>query len=297
MSFSDKESISEEESYFENSYERWVHLASPSVGAAVIFFRADRVKLVSMAPLIRAENLTKRFGQIEAVRGVTLEVSAGEVVGFLGPNGAGKTTTMRMITGFLEPTQGEVTLQGFSLDAAPIQAKRSFGYLPEGAPAYPDMSALEYLQFIGQARGLGGQALDERLAAVISQVHLERVQQQTIETLSKGFKRRVGIAQAILHDPPILIMDEPTDGLDPNQKHEVRQLIRSMGSTKAIVLSTHILEEVEAVCTRVIVIAAGVIVFDGQPQEFEARAPASVGRNRMDYVFRQMTASGAEVRS
>ncbi|MBM4101179.1 MAG: ABC transporter ATP-binding protein [Phycisphaerae bacterium] len=250
-----------------------------------------------MTSLIRAENLTKRFGHIEAVRGVTLEVAAGEVVGFLGPNGAGKTTTMRMITGFLEPTQGQVTLQGFSLDAAPIQARRSFGYLPEGAPAYPDMSVLEYLQFIGQVRGFAGQALHDRIAAVVSQVHLERVQQQTIETLSKGFKRRVGIAQAILHDPPILIMDEPTDGLDPNQKHEVRQLIRSMGSTKAIVLSTHILEEVEAVCTRVILIAAGRIVFDGRPEEFEARAPASVQRNRMDHVFREMTATGLEVRS
>jgi len=263
----------------------------------LIFFLSVSESRASMTSLIRAENLTKRFGHIEAVRGVTLEVAAGEVVGFLGPNGAGKTTTMRMITGFLEPTQGQVTLQGFSLDAAPIQARRSFGYLPEGAPAYPDMSVLEYLQFIGQVRGFAGQALQDRIAAVVSQVHLERVQQQTIETLSKGFKRRVGIAQAILHDPPILIMDEPTDGLDPNQKHEVRQLIRSMGSTKAIVLSTHILEEVEAVCTRVILIAAGRIVFDGRPEEFEARAPASVQRNRMDHVFREMTATGLEVRS
>jgi len=251
----------------------------------------------TMADLICADNLHKSFGSLRAVNGVSLSVGAGEVVGFLGPNGAGKTTTMRMLTGFLDPSQGSVSLRGFDLAAEPIEARRAFGYLPEGAPAYPDMTVREYLQFIARARGIARRDISSRIEAVTHRVHLRGVMDQVIETLSKGFKRRVGIAQAIIHDPPILIMDEPTDGLDPNQKHEVRELIRTMGSTKAIVLSTHILEEVEAVCTRVIVIAAGRVVFDGTPVQFEAMAPASVTRNRMDHVFRQLTVAGAEVDS
>ncbi len=250
-----------------------------------------------MADLIYADNLHKSFGSLRAVNGVSLCVRAGEVVGFLGPNGAGKTTTMRMLTGFLDPSQGSVSLRGFDLAAEPIEARRAFGYLPEGAPAYPDMTVREYLQFIARARGIARRDIPSRIEAVTQRVHLRGVMDQVIETLSKGFKRRVGIAQAIIHDPPILIMDEPTDGLDPNQKHEVRELIRTMGSTKAIVLSTHILEEVEAVCTRVIVIASGRVVFDGTPVQFEAKAPASVTRNRMDHVFRQLTVAGAEVSS
>lgn len=250
-----------------------------------------------MADLICADNLHKSFGSLRAVNGVSLSVHAGEVVGFLGPNGAGKTTTMRMLTGFLDPSQGSISLHGFALAAEPIEARRAFGYLPEGAPAYPDMTVREYLHFIASARAIARREIAGRIEAVTQRVHLRGVMDQVIETLSKGFKRRVGIAQAIIHDPPILIMDEPTDGLDPNQKHEVRELIRTMGSTKAIVLSTHILEEVEAVCTRVIVIAAGRVVFDGTPAQFEAKAPASVTRNRMDHVFRQLTVAAAEVDS
>ncbi len=248
-----------------------------------------------MALLIDAIGLTKTFGGIRAVDDVSITVSSGEVVGFLGPNGAGKTTTMRMLTGFLHPTAGSVRLGGVDIDEDPIAARRHFGYLPEGAPAYPDMTVREYLNFIAAARGIAGTERRAAIDTVAARVHLRGVMAQTIETLSKGFKRRVGIAQAILHDPKVLIMDEPTDGLDPNQKHEVRQLIREMGKTKAIVLSTHILEEVEAVCTRAVVITAGRVVFDGTPSEFEARAPASVTRHRMDHVFRELTAAAAEV--
>ncbi|MSQ90539.1 MAG: ABC transporter ATP-binding protein [Phycisphaerales bacterium] len=248
-----------------------------------------------MGELINARNLVKSFGETQAVRGVSLRVNAGEVVGFLGPNGAGKTTTMRMLTGFLDPTAGDIALNGLLLHEDPIRARQSFGYLPEGAPAYPDMTVREYLTFIARARGIPARRIAERLDAVVARIHLRGVVDQVIDTLSKGFKRRVGIAQAILHDPPILIMDEPTDGLDPNQKHEVRELIRAMGSTKAIVLSTHILEEVEAVCTRAIVIAAGRVVFDGTPADFERKAPDHVTRNRMDYAFRAMTAAASEV--
>ena len=248
-----------------------------------------------MRELISANNLHKSFSGLHAVKGVTLQVNSGEVVGFLGPNGAGKTTTMRMLTGFLDPSKGSVLLDGFSLADDPLAAQKTFGYLPEGAPAYPEMTVRDYLQFIARARGIARREIAGKIDEVAGRVHLRGVLDQVIETLSKGFKRRVGIAQAIIHDPPILIMDEPTDGLDPNQKHEVRELIRAMGSTKAIVLSTHILEEVEAVCTRAVVIASGRVVFDGTPEEFELIAPASVTRNRMDYVFRQLTATAAEV--
>ena len=252
-------------------------------------------QVLQMRELISANNLHKSFAELHAVKGVTLQVNAGEVVGFLGPNGAGKTTTMRMLTGFLDPSEGSVLLDGFSLADDPLAAQKTFGYLPEGAPAYPEMTVREYLQFIARARGIARREIAGKIDEVAGRMHLRGVLDQVIETLSKGFKRRVGIAQAIIHDPPILIMDEPTDGLDPNQKHEVRELIRAMGSTKAIVLSTHILEEVEAVCTRAVVIASGRVVFDGTPEEFELLAPASVTRNRMDYVFRQLTATAAEV--
>ena len=252
-------------------------------------------QVLQMRELISANNLHKSFAELHAVKGVTLQVNAGEVVGFLGPNGAGKTTTMRMLTGFLDPSEGSVLLDGFSLADDPLAAQKTFGYLPEGAPAYPEMTVRDYLQFIARARGIARREIAGKIDEVAGRVHLRGVLDQVIETLSKGFKRRVGIAQAIIHDPPILIMDEPTDGLDPNQKHEVRELIRAMGSTKAIVLSTHILEEVEAVCTRAVVIASGRVVFDGTPEEFELLAPASVTRNRMDYVFRQLTATAAEV--
>lgn len=242
-----------------------------------------------MASRIVAKQLEKRFGHIHAVQGISLEVPAGQVLGFLGPNGAGKSTTMRMITGFLEPTAGSVTLDGIDLAADPIAAKRTFGYLPEGAPAYPDMTVEEFLGFVAQARGYRGREAKERVDRAIDRVNLKGVRRQAFETLSKGYKRRTGLAQALLHDPGILILDEPTDGLDPNQKHEVRELIKELGGDRAIVLSTHILEEVEAVCTRAVVINKGRIVFDGTPSEMESRAPRDTVKNRMDAAFRAMT--------
>ena len=246
--------------------------------------------LGAAAPLILAHGLRKSFGSFEAVRGVDLSVCAGEVLGFLGPNGAGKSTTMRMLTGCLTPTAGAVTLCGIAMQRDPIGAKRTFGYLPEGAPAYPDMRVEEFLAFAGRVRGLAGKDLQRQVGSAIDRLHLGPFRRQTIDTLSKGYKRRTGLAQAILHRPRILILDEPTDGLDPNQKHEVRQLIRELGRECAIVLSTHILEEVEAVCTRTVIISEGRTVFDGTPAELDARAPASVRHNRLDHVFRSITA-------
>ena len=238
-----------------------------------------------------AEKLEKRFGSIHAVRGIDLEVPAGQVLGFLGPNGAGKSTTMRMITGFLEPSAGRVKLEGIDLAEDPIAAKRTFGYLPEGAPAYPDMTVEEFLAFIAHARGFRGADAKSRVERAIGRVNLGGVRRQAFETLSKGYKRRTGLAQALLHDPGILILDEPTDGLDPNQKFEVRELIKELGGDRAIILSTHILEEVEAVCTRAVIINEGRIVFDGTPGQLDSKAPASITRNRMDHVFRMLTTS------
>ncbi len=244
-----------------------------------------------MQGLLEASGLHKSFGEIRAVQGVDLRVSAGEVVGFLGPNGAGKSTTMKLVTGFLEADAGVVTVCGHPLASAPLAAKSCIGYLPEGAPAYPDMRVLEFLRFVAAVRGLSGATAEARIHEVVGLVHLERVLHQSIETLSKGFKRRVGLAQALVHDPKVLVLDEPTDGLDPNQKFEVRNLIREMGKTKAIVLSTHILEEVEAVCTRAVVINQGRVVFDGTAAALDAKAPANVARNRLDHVFRTLTTS------
>lgn len=246
---------------------------------------------MAASPLIHARSLVKQFGSFRAVDNVDLEVAAGEVVGFLGPNGAGKTTTMRMVTGYLMPTSGEVTLAGMDLATHPREAKRHLGYLPEGAPAYPDMRVEEFLHFVARARGLRRAEARAGVNRASDMLELGKVRRQTVETLSKGFKRRVGFAQALLHDPSILILDEPTDGLDPNQKHEVRGLIRRMGEEgrKAIVLSTHILEEVEAVCTRAVIIHRGKTVFDGTPEALDERAPAEVTRNRLDHVFRELT--------
>jgi ABC-2 type transport system ATP-binding protein len=232
--------------------------------------------------MIDIKNLSKSFGPFRAVDNITFSVQRGEVLGFLGPNGAGKSTTMKMITGFLTPTSGSVGVCGHDVATAPIAAKRKLGYLPEGAPAYPDMTPAAFLDFIADVRGLSGEAKRTRLAEVVGLVHLEGVLHQRIETLSKGFKRRVGFAQAILHDPEVLVLDEPTDGLDPNQKHEVRTLIRRMAKDKAIVLSTHILEEVEAVCTRAIIIARGRILFDASPADLQKEGP-------LDEVFRRIT--------
>jgi len=222
--------------------------------------------------MIEIRDLSKSFGSFTAVDGVTFEVQRGEVLGFLGPNGAGKSTTMRMVTGFLPPSGGSVHICGHDVGTHPREAKERLGYLPEGAPAYPDMTPAAFLAFTAEVRGMDAAARAAAVAKAARLVHLEGVMDQSIDTLSKGYKRRVGLAQAILHDPEVLVMDEPTDGLDPNQKHEVRALIREMAAEKAIVISTHILEEVEAVCTRAIVINRGRIAFDGTPSELLARS-------------------------
>jgi ABC-2 type transport system ATP-binding protein len=215
--------------------------------------------------MIKANALTKHYGSLVAVDSISFQVQPGEVLGFLGPNGAGKSTTMRMFAGFVPPTSGSAEICGYSIENQPTEAKRLIGYLPEGAPTYGEMTPRTFLAFIAQIRGLSRTATAKRTTDVIERLNLGPVLDQSIETLSKGFKRRVGIAQAILHDPPVLIMDEPTDGLDPNQKHEVRQLIQSMAADKIIVISTHILEEVAAVCNRAIIIAQGRIVADETP--------------------------------
>lgn len=222
--------------------------------------------------MIEIKRLSKRFGPILAVDNISLTVNRGEVLGFLGPNGAGKSTTMKMVTGFLSPTSGTATVCGHDVITDSLAVRRVVGYLPEGAPAYPDMTPESFLNFVADVRGLKGTLRKQRLAKVAEQVHLEGVMRQPIETLSKGYKRRVGLAQALLHDPDVLIMDEPTDGLDPNQKHEVRKLIREIGGEKVIILSTHILEEVEAVCTRAVIIAHGKVVTDGTPREMQAKS-------------------------
>jgi ABC-2 type transport system ATP-binding protein len=222
--------------------------------------------------MVEIKNLHKQFGLLTAVDNISFQVKKGEVLGFLGPNGAGKSTTMKMITGFLTPTAGNVTVYGHDIVQKPIEVKQRIGYLPEGAPAYPDMTPASFLEFIAQIRGLRGEDKRSKIKETIKQVNLESVLYQSIDTLSKGFKRRVGLAQAILHDPEVLILDEPTDGLDPNQKHEVRTLIKHKAQEKVIILSTHILEEVHAVCTRAIIIAEGKILADGTPAELEAKS-------------------------
>lgn len=227
--------------------------------------------------MIELEALTKDFGSFRAVDTLSFTVAKGEVLGFLGPNGAGKSTTMRMVTGFLAPTAGTARLCGFDIQSQPVAAKQKIGYLPEGAPAWPDMPVRSFLRFIAEARGVPSSQASAAISKAVDQTNLNTVLNQPIGTLSKGFKRRVGLAQALLHDPEILIMDEPTDGLDPNQKHEVRALIQQMAGEKAIIISTHILEEVEAVCSRAVVIAAGKIVADETPAALEARSPRHNG--------------------
>ena len=222
--------------------------------------------------MIEIKNLTKRFAQHTAVDDLSFSVKPGEVLGFLGPNGAGKSTTMKMLTGFLAPTSGSASILGFDIQKDTLKAQRQIGYLPEGAPCYGDMTVRSFLEFIAEVRGFKGAEKRQRVDKAVAQVELDAVLEQSIETLSKGFKRRVGLAQAILHDPKVLILDEPTDGLDPNQKHQVRKLIQSLAHDKIVIISTHILEEVSAVCTRAVVIAHGKLLADGTPLELESRS-------------------------
>lgn len=230
--------------------------------------------------MITAENVTKWFGPLLAVDDVSFRVERGEVLGFLGPNGAGKSTTMRVITGFLPASAGTVKVGGFDIDDEPLAAKALVGYLPENAPSYPEMTVEGFLGFVAELRGFYGVAKAEAVERAIRTCFLERVRHQIVDTLSKGYRHRACFAQAILHDPPVLVLDEPTDGLDPNQKHEMRELIKEMGKEKAIIVSTHILEEVEAICTRVIIVDRGKLVFNGTPNELKARS-ANAGSLRV----------------
>ena len=235
--------------------------------------------------MLKVENLKKRFGDFEAVRGISFSVAKGEVLGFLGPNGAGKSTTMRMITGFLPPTSGTASICGHDIVGDPVAAKADLGYLPENAPSYRAMTVEAFLRFVAEIRGFRGAEAEAKVEAVLEKARLTRVARQTIDTLSKGYRQRTCFAQAILHDPKVLIMDEPTDGLDPNQKFVVREMIREMASEKAIIISTHILEEVDAVCTRAIIIAQGEVKADGTPAKLKSMDPSG----RLDVVFRNLT--------
>ena len=222
--------------------------------------------------MIKVNNLVKLFGTKRAVDGVSFSVERGEVLGFLGPNGAGKSTTMRMLTGFIPPTEGTATVGGFDIVTQPIEARRLIGYLPENAPAYTDMTVIGFLNFTAEIRGLRGDAKKKAVNRAVEMCFLEAVLHQSVETLSKGFRHRTCFAQSVIHDPDVLVLDEPTDGLDPNQKHEVRGLIRRMGEKKAIIFSTHILEEVDAVCSRAIIIDRGKIVANGTPAQLRQKS-------------------------
>ncbi len=238
--------------------------------------------------MLKVNHLTKNFSSFQAVKDISFEVKKGEVLGFLGPNGAGKSTSMRMITGFIPPTSGTAVICGHDILKDPVTAKRCIGYLPENAPGYGTMTVTDFLTFIARIRGYRGQELAAKVEGAIKRSKLEDVRRQTIETLSKGYRQRTCFAQAILHDPQVLIMDEPTDGLDPNQKFVVRNMIKEMAADKVIIISTHILEEVEAVCTRTLVIADGRIVANGTPADLKAKDP----QGRLDVVFRNLTMTG-----
>jgi ABC-2 type transport system ATP-binding protein len=238
--------------------------------------------------MIDVNGLVKTYGSKRAVDGVSFSVKRGDILGFLGPNGAGKSTTMKMITGYVRPDSGTARVDGIDVMKDPVAVKRKIGYLPENAPAYPEMTVAEFLGFIAEIRGFrDGATRKAQVDRAVKLTHLATVRNQTIDTLSKGYKQRVGFAQALLHDPPVLILDEPTDGLDPNQKNEVRALIKNMAVEKAVILSTHILEEVEAICNRLIVISRGKLVADESPAKFLARQPGA----RMDEIFRNLTQS------
>ena len=235
--------------------------------------------------MIEVSNLTKKFGHKTAVDDLSFQVKKGEVLGFLGPNGAGKSTTMRAVTGFFPPTSGSIEICGISMIDRPREAKGHIGYLPESAPLYNDMTVTGFLRFCAEMRGLSGTARSEAVERAIETCFLQGVARQAIDTLSKGYRHRTCLAQSLLHDPDVLILDEPTDGLDPNQKHEVRQLISRLGEDKAIVFSTHILEEVEAACTRAVIVDRGTIVADGTPDELKAQS----GTDSLHDLFRQVT--------
>ena len=239
-----------------------------------------------MSVLIEVDRLTKSFGPFIAVDDISFSLKRGEVLGFLGPNGAGKTTTMRMITGFLSPTKGNISVCGHDVSEYPIEIKEKIGYVPEGAPLYGEMTVMNFLKFIAKIRKIPKNKINDAIHNVIKKLGLELVLYQQVETLSKGYKRRVGLSQAIIHDPDVLILDEPTDGLDPNQKHEVRKLIKEMAATKAIIISTHILEEVDAVCTRAMIIAKGRMIVDKSPKELLIGSPEGAS---LDDVFRTLT--------
>lgn len=240
--------------------------------------------------MIEVKGLVKSYGNKRAVDGISFIVRPGDILGFLGPNGAGKSTTMKMITGFIRPDAGTATVAGIDVTADPVAVKQRIGYLPESAPAYGEMTVGEFLGFVAEVRGYRGSAdRRERVERAISRTHLEPVRAQAIETLSKGYKQRVGFAQALLHEPPCLVLDEPTDGLDPNQKNEVRALIKTMATDRAVILSTHILEEVDAICTRIILISQGKVVVDETPAAFRARKPGA----RLDEIFRDLTRGDA----
>ena len=236
--------------------------------------------------MLTVQNLKKSFCAFQAVKGISFNVGKGEVLGFLGPNGAGKSTTMRMITGFIPPTDGTAVICGHDIQTDPVGAKACIGYLPENAPSYRTMTVTDFLTFIAKIRGFTGAQVKEKVDAVLEKARLTTVARQTIETLSKGYRQRTCFAQAILHDPQVLIMDEPTDGLDPNQKYVVRKMIKEMAADKAIIVSTHILEEVDAVCTRALIIADGEIVANGTPDELKAMDKDG---HRLDVVFRNLT--------
>jgi len=237
--------------------------------------------------MIEVKGLVKTYGQKRAVDGVSFTVRRGDILGFLGPNGAGKSTTMKMITGFLRPDAGRAEVDGIDVAADPVAVKRKLGYLPENSPVYPEMTVAEFLGFIAEVRGFRGADRSGRVDRAIALTPLEPARRQRLETLSKGYKQRVGFAQALLHDPGTLVLDEPTDGLDPNQKNEVRTLIKNMAAEKAVILSTHILEEVEAICNRVIIISLGRVVADETPAQLQARQPGA----RLDEIFRTLTQS------
>ena len=235
--------------------------------------------------MIEIENLTKKFGDFTAVDNLSLNIKKGEVLGFLGPNGAGKSTTMKMITGFIKPSNGNIKINNINLEFDPIYCKKLIGYLPEGAPLYGDMTPKNMLKFISSIRGMGNKEYKIAFDSVVHKTQIADVINQPIETLSKGYKRRVGLAQALIHNPEILILDEPTDGLDPNQKHHVRELINEMGKTKAIIISTHILEEVNAVCTRATIIAKGRLLIDKKPKDLIKHSK----NKNLDNIFREIT--------